>query len=159
MAVWQFDLYLIPATTELPSGGFETAADWAAESWNGKDPPLLEHWESLSRSLSCERTGVRDGAWGLQDSNCVFFGRGDEGPEGAHIRVDARSVDSRFLQAVCDLARSVNALFVTPDWCLLEPYPDALARAVAGSPARRFVEDPVGFLEDLADSSDTDGSA
>jgi hypothetical protein len=127
MAAWQADFELRPDDAALPPD-FRERLD-----------ALLPRGRSWSADLETwgEETGTRIDVWPGVDQ------RGGE----AMLRVDMRAYDHAWIARAFDEVRALGRA-LWPVWSdgPVIGDPGELARALRGSPAFRFVEDPDAFL-------------
>jgi hypothetical protein len=154
MATWQFDLYLIPRQKllslfgEVPS----TLDDEAFESvrWC-KDAPLPANYEEVLSSFLPEGVSWCDEArmWGEEDGNRIelFDVSGDT---EISVRVDARTRNEQVLNGIIKFARFIDAVLLTEEDKVIEPDVNVVIRELEESNASRFVRDPYGFFESIA---------
>jgi hypothetical protein len=72
-----------------------------------------------------------------------------ERAEDAHIRIDLRSININYLDAVCRIARDSDCYFLTEDLMLIKPERERLLKEIEQSNAFRFVTDPRAFFDNL----------
>ena len=159
MAIWQFDLYLVPRAI-APLGEVSGSTPFVSFESDGFDlPPLslqgIEH-KAVADQLSSEfgASRVLYGShlyWGEEAGSRIDLSM-DEGQRLAEVfvRIDARSDPRTFIESVCRLANMFDChLFICEQPQVIFADPAVLFTAFLGSRALRFMKDPLGFLQDL----------
>ena len=160
MAVWQFDIALVPvsalaadpnlfANSKTPDG-LETSSWWTdypeKKDLDGEIGEILPKGKSWHDDLS---------AWGDEDGSRIDVWRDKGALDSISIRIDANTPDSDFLRTVCDLAVSIHCKFYGYEsHSLIEPDVQSLANALRKSGASKFVADPQRYLTEIAESAD-----
>jgi hypothetical protein len=152
MALWQFNLLLIPkrlapvlnrsARSDLTMEEFDSG-----EFWDG------QHWDRASEQL-IDKFSSKRASW---DPTTQMWG--EEGGDRLHVtveggkvveitaRIDARHVNNTFIQGLVALALHLDCVFVSNDFEVIPPLLHEVTAAMERSSARRFVSDPYKFLE------------
>jgi hypothetical protein len=155
MAIWQFDLHLIPRRKLLACFG-EIPAHLERDRWENTDlaswdahllpdgsvtlldavlPRMEQHW--------CRTVA----AWGSYEGNCVEISRKDHRIEGFSVRLDLRDLDGHFPTVVCKISFLSDCYLLTEDLRLIPPQVERLLEELKQSHACRFVADPQEWLE------------
>jgi hypothetical protein len=148
MAIWQFDLFIIPNTAALPV--------LLADGWQ------LPQWSAAS-TLDAQRVLLEafGGPW-LMMEGWLVFGRENgtridllyEGVDRLEmtLRLDSAASGPE-LDAVSAFAAKLDCLFFDPaTGRAIQPDRDSLAAAFAKSRAAAFSKDPQAFIEGIATS-------
>lgn len=154
MAAWQFDLHLIPRSKvlEVFIGVPDTIKRDVFDRvvwWGEFQPPpdsRIFIGSFLDEAASWNKETL---VWGDQDDNRVdvTLSRGDVAE--IFIRVNVRELKLRFREGIVAFAKYCECLLLTEEMKLIEPDLSALTSEINQSPARRYVADPVAFLDDL----------
>ena len=128
MATWQADFRLLP-TDGWPS-------DYR-DQLNRFLPPATTWTPSIEM-------------WGVEDGNRIDVVLEDGQPVEGLARVDLRDWSLSFIIGLTEFARQAKLRIETESGVPLEPSRAAVAMALRTSPAFRFVDDPVHFLDQLA---------
>ena len=142
MATWQFDLEMVPQGL---------AAIPIDEPWADVEPP--PDWEALVANVLPAATSwdpVHLRTWGTDDGHRLDVWVDDGRLRSILVRIDARQRDcDSICSRIAHLAHSLRALFRTSTGLIVEPSLTALADALEGSAAKRFVRDPELFFRRL----------
>lgn len=151
MALWQFDLQIVPRSRIEEQGiklegplpdAFAESEEW----WKGQSLPAgyaqrfsallpwATPWSANWEVYGDEESTRLDVLW--------------SGPfvETLRLRLDARSLDPTLLEEITTLAVEYDWVFITPEHRVLAPDPYELWVELELSPAGRFVQNPVAFL-------------
>jgi hypothetical protein len=154
MAIWQFDLRLIPRQ-ELPriSVGVPIRVNPTLLDENEPDFPfsLAQFDERVSGILHKADSWNGDlRRWGDEEGHRIDLWTARGKVNSIIARVDARSLTTTFLIELAALCRRFDMVFVNPiDGEVLPPSPRRLFDALNRSAAARFVADPETFLAEL----------
>jgi hypothetical protein len=154
MALWQYDIHLLPKQRvhqllgSIPHQLDRETLD-SANWWNSV--ATVEDCEStLSRFTQRRQTWDSTlSAWGSEDGNRIDLYLVDGAVAECFARLDVRSFDEDFLEGVLGFARRFDCLLVTPRLTLINPTQEALWQELRRSDAWRYVEDPESFLRSL----------
>ena len=143
MAIWQFDLFLVPRVGGMPF-----------LSGEGYDVPALheslvmEARAYLSRQMGQPWPLLEDWlVFGYENSNRVDLFLTENGGAELSVRIDATSDTESFRNTVCELAERLQCLLFVPELgSPLEPDRAALASALRSSRAAMFVLNPTEAL-------------
>jgi|APAra7269096613_1048513.scaffolds.fasta_scaffold00207_39 hypothetical protein len=142
MALWQFDVCMIPRGAPSSSRGTD-----------GYDAT------PVAASLAARAMAWCEARWPRQTWSEGFFVFGDD--QGCRIdmlvdddgcaellaRIDLRSPHDGFCESVCELASVLDCVLFSPEsWCPLRPDADELLAFAGRSRAARFVKDPHAVL-------------
>ena len=79
-----------------------------------------------------------------------LFTNPDESSE-LSARIDLRANPSTFITNICELGNVLGCAFFSAElWSHIEPAPIDIAQAIGASRAAAYVQNPVGFLRDIA---------
>ena len=157
MAVWQYELLLIPRERVIHDFG-TLEAHMSAEQWDDTDwwsqhqpPPdfqiriaaVVPAYQSWTPAILM---------WGAEDSDRIHVCLDDahQRIEEISIRLDLRRPFQQFAHAICDLARYADGAFASLPHHTFEPSFERLMSEIAGSESARFVRAPLKYLEELA---------
>ena len=152
MALWQFDLRLIPRLQVQDEAGTtpERLSEEAADRLPGaiaheRDAVLSQLISELPLAWSSE-AGMR--AYGAVDGNRIDV-IGEQGLviDEIRVRFDIRSIDQEFLSRVIAYARAMGSVCLTEELEIVEPDRESLIREFENSTARRFLVDPTAYLD------------
>jgi hypothetical protein len=154
MAVWQFDLRIVPRERVrlfLDADGdcVRDAVLDSVEWWRGEQLPV--GWERQLESV-LPRSPSWDNDWmvfGSEDGTRVDVLTDNGALQEVRLRVDARELDPALLERLMHFASSAGCRLVTPTGRVIEPDAIALWVELELSPARQFVRDPAAFLDGL----------
>lgn len=127
MAVWQATFQLVPTC------GFP--ADY--RDWLDEIAPRIRSW---SRDIQW---------WGSEDGDRIDVVLDNGWPMEALVRIDLRELDAQFVESVLGFARSVGFQLLDADGREIQPALDDFMLAVRTSPAFRFVESSVRYMNQL----------
>ena len=154
MAIWQFEVLLLPAdavrTREgtipptVPATLLDVDELWGGAPFEASDRAWLD--SALPADCSSYR-GVL--CWGTDQGNRVSVVVRGRCIEEMSVRIDVRRVDDAFLRFTCALADRWGCVFLFPDYRVIPSMEGELRAAIAESDAARFVADSEGFLDDL----------
>ena len=161
MAIWQFDIALIPAAAleanpeiiddSVSEAGLETGAWWSYAKLPAELEGVLDAVLPIGKSWSADLE-MR----GTEDGDRIDVYRNDGAIESIEIRIDVRELDSAFLEHVCELTRRLRCkLYAFESREALEPDLFTLSQAIRRSNAARFVSDPERFFAELAGASES----
>jgi len=156
MAVWQFDLHVLPAsevrrrTDECKSS--EALLGFLNEGmpWGASNASALVR---VADSLLTERTSWSDHLriWGIEDGHRLDISFEDDVVGSVFVRIDMRDAPD-FVERLAAIGLEEDWVFLTDNGKLIEPSVADLAQAMIESPAAKFVEDPAAFLSVIAAS-------
>ena len=161
MAVWQASFDLVPRerVPELFPGWFDPpfGADYV-EMLPTEDPTELDWWASRQPPLEFRHTldqlmprianwSPEVERWGSEDGDRIDVFSANGRVESIYVRLDMRAPNQRFIEAIASLAERMACDFVAHPGMLYEGSLGGLAVALRNSPALRFVDDPIGFLD------------
>ena len=155
MAIWQFDLHLIPRSkiierysrvpAQLSDEEFYTVNWWSGVA-------LLIDYESILGSFLPKYISWHKDifSWGAEDSDSIAIIFENNTHEEIFVRIDARKLDISFLEKVSHFAKLCDCLLLlVGNRKLMEPDPLALYQEIERSNAYKFVMNPRGFLDEL----------
>lgn len=150
MAVWQCDIFLVPRSS-LPCGGEGLAARPSKDAWKGRglaeDYPARLAAAGLARGRSWT---PRLEVWGSDEGDRFDVFRIDNHISSVLARIDMRRPNIEFVTAIVDIARDSGCVGFTDSGQIVESAVEAFAQAMRTSRAAQFVEDPRGFIDQLA---------
>lgn len=130
MAIWQYDIYLLPrAELEAKFGSIPqrlTPAEFDEVGfWQARQPPAdvcdrFSHWRKEIKAWTPELRW-----WGFEDSDRVDLWTTDGRVSTIEFRIELRRLDMSFIQLIVDLARDSECmLFSAHSGQLIEPLRD-----------------------------------
>lgn len=159
MAVWQFDVELIPAavvgTPDMgpasPVGDAPETSGWWANHQPEKDyVPLIERFLPERSSWSPELR-----VWGSEKETCVKVWKEKATVTGMSVRLDARSLNRDLLVNVLGLAQALRCkLYLVELAKIVDPDLQLLVKEIAVSPAGQFVQNPERFIQETMKPKD-----
>ena len=157
MAVWQFDILLVPdevaASSPLIVG--EESVD-ASRWWQSRQPPpdLPQRLDSLLPRCRSWSDDIWE--WGEEEGTCIQIFTTDGVVEEIHVRLDLRSPIGRYVDGVIDLAVHLRCrLCLMEGPVVIEADQQRLLQQLQRSSACRFVRDPMGYLRSIASRADS----
>jgi hypothetical protein len=107
--------------------------------------PYLDH------TFTRDWGGEDHQAWGKTDTNDIWIGWVNETRvvEEIRFRIDLRKVDEAFIEKVLAFARRFGLQFKLIHIEILEPTMANVKAALDRSEAKRFVQDPEKFIDEL----------
>lgn len=124
MAIWQYDIYLIPRTNlknlygEIPSHLDAQVFD-EVEWWRGHQV-ADDVKETINRCLTPNENALPGcQEWGTQDGNRISIGFEGEDISWIWIRVDVRSEYDSFVNCIIQLAKALDCLLLLNDELIL----------------------------------------
>lgn len=152
MAVWQFVLDLIPASSAHVARvsaarvrreqldeirlGFANAD---AEELFVRLGTLLPEKKSWSASLRI---------WGDEQTDDIQVGFDGQVIEDIQFRLNVGDLSLPLVGGICELARHFDCVLATRDGAILQPNREAVVRMIMQSRAMQFIRDPQRFLEE-----------
>ncbi len=160
MAIWQFNIYFIPRQTLLDKYGqvlteleYEDALTihwWLNLNLDtNKILPLLQQFGDLQEWTSRTEGLKSFGDTEANDISICFDNKTDK-VEELSCRLDLRQIDKNFVARVFSIATQFDCLLMDSKGKLFQPSVSALVNSIQHSNAKRFVTDPVQFLDDLS---------
>jgi hypothetical protein len=151
MALWQFDLLLIPRQC-LPGRARSAprrlavaeadSLEWTAHRLDSATERLIQDFAKPRASWDPETR-----SWGVEDGDRLDVSLEDGKVVEITARIDARYPHGTFMQGVVALAVHLDCAFLTKDLDVIPPLLHEVSAALESSAARRFVRDPYTFLE------------
>jgi hypothetical protein len=164
MAIWQFTFYLVPRQSVEALHGADVIAleiyqpfdlstidDESSEPnyWAGH--ATRGHAEEIAKLLPPRRSWSEDALMFGEDSGDEI----DVWNNEIRVRLDLRNFNEHLAIGITNLASAAALLLVCGGTGrVLAPEYSKLAREIANSRARKFVEDPRGTLEQIARNDD-----
>ena len=178
MAIWQFNIYLIPKQSllnrfdEIPEQLYIDHEGWSDHLRNGDldDKPVFEDalsifwWVDIqipfNPILFLEFGNIQD--WTKDAVDCKNYGNPDTNDlyvsfdekenyiQEIGCRIDLRNIDKRFVGSLFSLAVKFDCMLMDRKGRLFQPSFADLFRSVELSNPNRFVNDPGQFLDDLS---------
>jgi hypothetical protein len=151
MAVWQFELEAIPAAAAVVDGA--PAIYLTPETRSGIELRLTHETRRslvtmLDRLLPSQPAWSGNlCVWGNTRSTDVQLYSDDDGTHSLMVRLDARGFSVEVLETLCAAAASFEWLFLTERGAVLQPNSDIILRALQGSSARTWVENPQRVID------------
>ncbi len=157
MAIWQFQLLLIPRERVVCDLGAPEARmsreQWDTTDWWSQHQPPADFQFRIAAVLPAYKSWSPDILmWGSEDSNRIHVCLDDthERIEEVSIRVDLRQPWQQFARAIADLAQHTDCVIAVWPHRTFEPSLDRLMTEIAGSESARFVRAPREYFEELA---------
>lgn len=156
MAVWQFDLQLIPdqivldapqcIESAITDDGLDAANWWLANQPNDEYRQVIANAFSPLDSWCPEIL-----RWGDENKVLVEAFVSDGTLEGIGIRVDVRNIDRESIASLIQLVAKLDCqIYVMETQQIVSPDVDAFLPHLVRSKAVKFARDPKGFIERLA---------
>lgn len=156
MAVWQFDLQLMPnqivshaqgyIDSPITDDGLDTTNWWLSNQPNDDYRQIIA---SVFAPLDSWCPEIL--RWGDEDHVLVEAFLTDERLEGIGIRVDVRNMDRESIAKMTQVVAKLNcSLFVMETQQIVAPNAESFMPHLAKSSAMEFVRDPKGFIERVA---------
>ncbi len=160
MALWQFDVRIVPRTALAKTTGNIPLAVSESEYLN-EDHNWSEHGtldglaEKLSQFLNARKTWSLDlKGWGDEEGDRVdVFCHGNV-PESWSVRFDMRTPNHSFIIKIVDLAGEFDGVFITQERYVISPSYSKLLTRMQRSSSFKFVENPEKFFERLKTQDD-----
>ncbi|MDT7518562.1 hypothetical protein RAE19_07565 [Rhodoferax sp. TBRC 17660] len=144
MAIWQFDLSLVPCGGPMPSrtsDGHESpsvGAERVVEAKAWLSARFGEPWEMLDGWL----------IYGPTDGSRVDLVLDQDGTAEIGARIDARGEATEFIESLCELSELLDcSLFAVEFWQPIEAKSAAIAIALERSRVAAFIRDPKKVLK------------
>ena len=144
MAIWQFDLALVPRSGPLP---WKTADGHEVPAIESREVVTARNW--LHAHYGVPWVMLEDWfVYGAEKSNRVDLLLNQDGTAEVRARIDARSEAAvQFVGELCELSSLLECvLFSAELWKSVEATPAALSLALERSRAAAFVRDPEKVL-------------
>ena len=143
MAVWQFDLFLVPPSTAI--GSF----DRDPPSWCRPLPDFESAFQALLPAGDSWHYDLQ--TWGEEDGTRIDLLRPEPSSREVFVRIDLRAPAGTFIARLLADADAWQArLFLPEAQVVIEPKSELLAGAIRESSAARFVTDPRAFFDEIA---------
>lgn len=161
MAIWQFVLDLIPASSAHVAG--VSAARMRREQLdqirldfsNADAEVLFVRLGKLLPEKESWSTNLR--IWGDEKTDDIQVGFDGQVIEDIRFRLNVANLSLPLVGAICEIARHFDCILATTDGAILQPNREAVVRMIVQSRAMQFVRDPQRFLEE-AIRLDRDGA-
>lgn len=152
MAVWQFVIDLIPASSARVAG--VTAARMSREQldeidlgFSNFDAEVL--FARLGRLLPEKKSwSARLRIWGDEKTDDIQVGFDGHTIEDIQFRLNVADLRLPLVGGICDLARHFDCILATRDGAIVQPNRESVVRTIMQSRAVQFVRDPQRFLEE-----------
>lgn len=155
MAVWQFDVKLIPEGAVVAVCGcvperVQTEAH-GTEWWDETDPPedFADRLTILLGPSAPADWSSELRIWGQMPGDRVDVFYVDGKICDIRARIDVREPDTRFVEGMVALADHCECVFVTKESAIIQAGLSDLCAAIAASSSARFTADPYGYLRSL----------
>ena len=148
MAMWQFDVSLVPVGV---ASGREVTSDVLDSAWRHEQPPS-DYRDQISSLLPPMKSWSREVLiWGSEEGDRIDVLIEDENVANILARIDARVQPSQFAQAISRLAASWQCVLVDDvSGSVIQADRESVRVALASSAAAAFVADPEAFLRQLS---------
>jgi hypothetical protein len=152
MAIWQYDLFLIPRNNlERLFGVIPQVID---RSLTEQITLITGNENNFDISHILPKTSSWSNdiiAWGDIAGDYFSILRCDNNFE-IKIRIDVRSISLKFIRAIIKLSIKNNCVFLLDDMSICEPVFETLIEKIRTSEASKFVDNPQIFLQNLNDT-------
>jgi hypothetical protein len=154
MAIWQFDMHMIPLQSVEDHFGLVpilvSREDFDRYDWWTPGPAegIATELSRLLPTTPSWSESVR--IWGEMDGNRVDMVSEGSDLLDVFVRVDARVISYQFLSQLCDLAQKYDCLLLTEGGYVIRPSLSKMLASIARSNAFKFVSDPDGFIRELS---------
>jgi hypothetical protein len=159
MAIWQYDVHLLPAAAAVQHYGAMPVHISDAEFdkvslWKGHPDsvPTDETLAKLLPGLASWNDQVK--RWGFEDGNRIDVLSGGDGLDDILVRFDVRNISANFVVELLKMARELRLVVRLPCGSLIPPSPRRLLESIKASDAYKFVADPDAFLRTLHAQAD-----
>jgi hypothetical protein len=149
MAVWQFDLHLVPRAVAASNPG-SPASELKNTAWAQATLPTDYQVQLDAIAPRTKSWSPKVEMWGVEDGSRITVWWIDGRVSSVWVRLDARDPSPAFAEAVLDLARRWDCVLLARGGELMDPEMEKLGPALALSSAAQFVLDPRGYLAKLA---------
>ena len=157
MAIWQFELLLIPrerAIRELGSPeALMSAEQWDTTDWWSHHQPPTDFQARIAAILPAyDSWSPEILMWGSEDFDRIHVCLDDsrQRVEEVSARFDLRRPCQQFARSISELAQHADCVLAAWPHHTFEPSFDRLMTEIAGSESARFVHAPREYLEELA---------
>ncbi len=152
MALWQFELNLIPKKVFVKDDGsfplqlsedeLDSISGWNDAELSLEASTLIERF--LPKNPSRSQNHV---LWGKEDLSCIhiFYDNGLQ--TSVWIRLDLRDFNKNLIDLVVDLSKLMDAIGINDNGELFPVSKNSLKEQVLKSNAFKFVSDPRGFFD------------
>ena len=151
MAVWQFTLFLLPASdARMGEAGLirlspeqvdgivlTMPTDEVFETFDRLGPllPEAKSWDAKLRM------------WGDAKTDDIQIWFDDDRVESVQFRLNAHGTSPALVEGICAIARDLGCVLASQEGAIIQPTSEALSRMLSQSPATKFVRDPQGYLK------------
>jgi|GEM_PF-6202216 len=154
MAVWQWDLWLVPRVKVFEY--FPNIPEYVDLEWFES----IDWWVDVSQAelraffnevlpYQPEQATPISERWGLPDETCIRLMIEEEKITDVSVRIDARNIETNFLRSLIDFAKTNGYIFFTLESNrFVEPEKKCFSDELNRSRAMRFVKNPLKFFED-----------
>ena len=144
MAVWQFDLVLVPKGGPLPRRSDD---DYNSPSVNPKRVEQARSW--LAENVNAPWRMLEGWyVYGSENGNRVDVLLNPDESAEITARIDARAEATAFIRKLCSLAELLDCLLFSSEmWLLVDASPTAIGFALERSRAATFVRSPESVLK------------
>jgi hypothetical protein len=151
MALWQFDIEVIPTERVQSSAQVDAAEFDNALWWSDRQPPA-DFREGLASLLPAVKSWDEGLLWyGDEQSDRIDVWMEGDRVESIGVRIDCRKANVPFVRGLLIMAQDWSCSLVEKRYLKVLPATlEAFVAAVADSPSCRFMEDPGYWLPKLA---------
>jgi hypothetical protein len=149
MAIWQFDLHLVPRA-DAARNPVLPGSELKNEAWADATLPMNYQAQLDAIAPRTKSWSPKVEMWGVEDGSRITVWWIDGRISSVWVRLDARDPSPAFAEAVLDLARRWDCVLLAKGGELVEPEMEKLGPVLARSGAAQFVLDPRGYLAKLA---------
>jgi hypothetical protein len=155
MALWQFELNLVPKKVLMTSDGKLPShltedqqgniSGWDDSAFRDQAQSLIEKYLPKSSNYAEDYP-----LWGKEDQTCIHFFYDAGSQTGVWIRLDLRELNRDVLDLVQNLSNVMNALGLNERGELFIVTKDNLKEEIKKSQAFKFVKDPMDFIKETS---------
>jgi hypothetical protein len=157
MAIWQFDLHLLPEAGilrlygQIPIAIPNDSID-PESLWRDLSPPANISFDHMLPHMKSWHPEIAQ--WGHDDSNRIDVARATGQIVDILVRIDVRNDALPFVQAIAQFSEQNGLLILMENGHLIRPSVNQILRAIRNSPAFKYVLNPIAFLEELERSGE-----
>lgn len=152
MALWQYAIRIVPKGVLMTWKGavpVQLSAGEFTELPSFELTTLKRELFYLIESQFAKRAGSRDDIiqWGQADETDFCLSYEDHNLADLLVRLDIRTIKKENIELICKIGCLLEAVIITENGYVLEPFERNLIDAIKSSKAFRFVSNPRGFFD------------